>query len=171
MVDVRRRHRSGCRHGTGKTVVACFIDGRVHRAGDDRRIVRAMNGDLDFRVAAVGIFHDLTVQHEREIFRDRFAVCHALDPTGLAIFAVIQGIGIFARHRIDDQISELAFHADEIAVCGTALDLFAVRTLNAEYAIRRISRSSVAPFRVKLSFENRAFHMSRTRYVPAVFGH
>ena len=171
MVNVRGRHPARGRHAVGQALVPRLADGRVCCAGDDRGVVGTVDVDSDLDVRAVVVAHHLTVEHQGEFLADLFAVGQTLHRAGRAVLAVIQGISILARDRIDDQIAVLAVHMDSaVVVGGAALDLPAVRALDAEDAVRSVL--SVIPLGLKPAFKGRRFHIIiGVAYIPPVFRH
>ena len=128
------------------------------------------DGDLGTRL--------LAVEHDVEVFLLRLSFGEVLHLARLAVFAVVQGIGVLPGNGIDDEVAVLAFRGYE-TVGGAALDLLSgsvpklILFFDAEDAVGR--RSGVAfavPLGMELAFEDQAFRdVRRLRQIPAVLDH
>ena len=128
------------------------------------------DGDLGTRL--------LAVEHDVEVFLHRLSFGEVLHLARLAVFAVVQGIGVLPGNGIDDEVAVLAFRGYE-TVGGAALDLLSgsvpklILFFDAEDAVGR--RSGVAfavPLGMELAFEDQAFRdVRRLRQIPAVLDH
>ena len=131
-----------------------------------------MDGDGDLGVCRRAVEHDV------ELFLLHLSFGEVLHLARLAVFAVVQGIGVLPGNGIDDEVAVLAFRGYE-TVGGAALDLLSgsvpklILFFDAEDAVGR--RSGVAfavPLGMELAFEDQAFRdIRRLRQIPAVLDH
>ena len=131
-----------------------------------------MDGDGDLGVCRRAVEHDV------ELFLLHLSFGKVLHLARLAVFAVVQGIGVLPGNGIDDEVAVLAFRGYE-TVGGAALDLLSgsepklILFFDAEDAVGR--RSGVAfavPLGMELAFEDQAFRdIRRLRQIPAVLDH